>query len=97
MADVLALLADCLVDACSAVVRAAQHTLRCLLRTRSGAAALARLPEPTRSYVGAFQPMVGAAAAGVPLSSCFYIPPNSDSADEHSSKYTNHEVKLNIY
>lgn len=80
LADVLALLADCLVDSSSAVVVAAQRTLRCLLHTPAGAAALARLPEPARSYVGVFQGMEGAAAAGVPLSNEGCTPAKSDSA-----------------
>ena len=67
VADVLAQLADCLVDSCSAVVQAAQRTLRSLLHTPVGASALARLQEPARSYAGVFAPTDAAAADGVPL------------------------------
>ncbi|KAK9825683.1 hypothetical protein WJX81_003257 [Elliptochloris bilobata] len=62
VAGVLAQLADCLADGSLAVVRAAQRTLRRLLSTLAGTAALARVPEPARSYVSVFQPMAGAAA-----------------------------------
>lgn len=60
VAGVLQQLADCLADGCAAVVRAAQATLRRLLHTPLGAAALGRVPEPARSYVGVFQPAAGA-------------------------------------
>ncbi len=60
LAGVLAALSDALADDEAGVVRAAQAVLRRLLQAPAGAAALARLPAPARSYVGVFAPLPGA-------------------------------------